>query len=103
MREAKRVIAECGVDIVEIMKKRKLSFVNHIARFGLTGKEQHLVKLVLLWRSLAWWHEQQRYNETIADHEKFLHTTAFGRPRRYETQFGRNWMLKAIKTEEPEA
>jgi hypothetical protein len=97
MREAKRVIRECGVDIVEIMKARKTSYAAHIARFGLAGKELHLVKRVLLWRSLAWWREQQSYNDKIEDHFRFLHTTTFGKPRRWETQFGKDWMLHMSK------
>ena len=87
MREAKRVIRECQVDIVEILKACKTKFAAHIARFGLDGKEQHLVKHVLLWRSLAWWREQQEYNATIEDHFRFLHLTTCGHPRRWETQF----------------
>ena len=94
MREAKRVIKECNIDIVEILKTRKNSFASHISRFGLSGKEQHLVKHVLLWRSLAWWREQQQYNATIDDHFKFLHLTSSGRPRRWESQFKADWMLK---------
>ena len=94
MREAKRIIRECDADIVEMLKTRKTNFAAHISRFGLADKEQHLVKIVLLWRSLDWWRHQQKYNATINDEHRFLHLTSFGRPRRWETQFKPDWMLR---------
>ena len=100
MREAKRIIRECEVDIVEMLKIRKTNFAAHVARFGLAGKEEHIVKHVLLWRSLAWWRQQQKYNSTVEDHERFLHNTAFGRPRRWEAQFGHDWLFKLASEKE---
>ena len=91
--EAKRLIEQCKADIVQYLKHKREHFVDHIKRFGTAGKEEHIVKHILLWRSLTWWRIQQEFNDTLPDHDQFLHPQIFGHPRRYESQFKKNYLF----------
>ena len=93
-REAKHLIARCGIDIVQNLKNKRTSFAGHVARFELDCKEPHVVKHILLWRQLNWWKLQQKYNRHICDHERFLHPISFGQPRRWEQQFPIDYLNK---------
>ena len=86
-REAKALITRCDVDIVKFLKNKRNSFAGHVVRFGLNQKEPHTVKHILMWRTMAWWKEQQKYNLQLCDHGTFLNQTRFGKPRRWESQF----------------
>jgi hypothetical protein len=95
-RQAKAIIKQCNADIVDFVRNKRLNFAGHVARFGTAEREQHIVKNVLLWRCLGWWRQQQRYNLKLPDHEQFLHTMIFGKPRRWESQFPTEYLNKFL-------
>ena len=99
-REAKRVIASCDIDIITILKARRMSFAGHVIRFGLHPKETHIVKFILLWRCLEWWNHQKRHNKTILEWQRFMHTSRFGQPRRWEAQFPKDYWTIYLKDKE---
>ena len=99
-REAKQVITSCDIDIIKILKARRISFAGHVIRFGLEPKETHIVKFILLWRSLEWWNHQRCHNKTLLEWQRFMHTTRFGQPRRWEAQFPRDYWSLYMKDKE---
>ena len=67
---AQTIIPHCSYCHQEKNKKcigKQLSalrqdWAGHIARFGVKGKEQHLLKAVTIWRNKNWWNTQKRIN-----------------------------------------
>ena len=58
-RKAKEIVQGYNVDIVALLRKKRLSYAKHLARMGMDMNETHLIKLLVLWRNLEWWRKQQ--------------------------------------------
>ena len=92
-RKAGETIQVFDVDINEQLDKLKCSWAGHLARMGLPKgqrpQEQRMLKSVLFFRPLAWWRDQQWFNQLGWD--PVLHPARVGRPKRWEDQFSTNW------------
>ncbi len=87
---ARQAIVQHKCCIGEQLSSKKLSWVQHIARFGFAPRQQHFLKLLILWRNLYWWKMQQKCRDEGGNH--FRHA-GYVKPSRYEDQFHLNWML----------
>ena len=80
-RNAKQLISECNCAISSDLHARRLRWTQHIIRFGLGRRQQHLLKFVLAWRSLGWWNHQKGQNVGF---DAIKHAPKIGKIRRYE-------------------
>ena len=79
--------------ICKYLKKKKMDFIAHVARFGIGDRETHIVKHFLLWRPKQWWHRQQ---VAFENGHPFVHPRV-GRIKRFEDQFAQNWANRYSK------
>ena len=93
---AKSEILNHGACIVECLLKERKSWAGHIARFGTSGKPEHILKHVLMWRNSWWWNQQKFFNELGPPYVKLAHPTEVGILRRWEWSLPRDWLLKYI-------
>jgi hypothetical protein len=63
LRIAADIIGREGMSIGNTLHELRLSWAGHIARFGLGGKDSHLLKVLLLWRNRDWWQLTQIFND----------------------------------------
>ena len=82
LRAASSLLHSSGIDVGAILREERVSWGKHISRFGIDGRELHLLKLVLSWRCMGWWRLQQRFNDHFPS-EAFKHPGPF-HPRRWE-------------------
>ena len=88
-RKAKEIVQGYNVDIVALLRKKRLSYAKHLARMGMDMNETHLIKLLVLWRNLEWWRKQQ--HQLMIGGSDFRHPGRF-KPRRWEEQFCKDWI-----------
>ena len=88
-RAAKELIAQHAIEVRGLIIDKRKAWTQHISRFALDGRETHLLKNIILWRSLDWWRYQQGYIDN--DFSSFRHPSVFT-ARRWEAQFPRNWV-----------
>ena len=93
LRRAEAVVREQGVCVCvkRLLTSERLDWAGHVSRFGTQTKPQHLVKCVLLWRSLAWWKWQKFFNDrhfTVLRHQQHV-----GGLRRWEWNLPADWIL----------
>ena len=78
----------CMSDLIHGERKR---WASHLARMGLDGKPEHIVKGLVAWRCRLWWESQKFYNELNWD--VLRHAFPF-KPNRWEDQWPSDWMVR---------
>jgi hypothetical protein len=89
-RASHGVIEANDLDIRAILRKKRLSWAAHISRFGLGHREQHLIKLIINWRPIAWWRLQQ---QALNRGTSYFRHCDYLKPRRWEDQLPKDWLL----------
>lgn len=100
LRHAANVITENNSSIIQHLVQERRSWAGHISRFGMGGKEQHLLKAVLLWRNVSWWYWQKFYND--CQFTVLRHKSDVGRLRRWEWFLPRDWILQEPSNWDPQ-
>ena len=90
-REIKVLVKNYKIDIQTLLRAKKLSFAGHVSRFSLEGRETHLLKMLVLWRSNHWWSFQKK--QINLGESLFKHSRP-GKIARWEAQFQKDWILK---------
>ena len=91
LRAAADVIRRLKCFVTNSLLDAREHWANHISRFGLGGRPQHLLKQIMLWRNLNLWLIQQNYNG-IQGATRLVHRPKLGKVLKYELSSRRNWM-----------
>ena len=80
---AEVAISGCNACVVKYLQNKNSAFASHISKFGMAGNPQHSVKLVVLWRGLAWWRCQKTSNSRVDVQSQFTHQRDTSFPPQY--------------------
>ena len=84
-QRAKRAILSKGSAVGSLLQTKRKDWTAHVVRFGLAGRDNHLLKFVLAWRSNNWWYYQKLQNRGI---NRVVHKQYQGKLRRYDASLG---------------
>ena len=98
IQKTREVAAYFMCEVATRFHEQRFNWANHVARLGIKSKQPHIVHVVMLWRPLFWWREQQLY-AGIDFSTPIKHPSDWGKPRRYENGLQLDWMAQALNKE----
>ena len=93
MSAAGKALKDNSASIEKLLPESRLTWTNHVGRFGTGPREIHIVKHVLLWRNLNWWRNIQYYNKCGICN--FRHPGP-GKLSRFEEALPSNWLKRCL-------
>jgi hypothetical protein len=96
LRQAAEIGRHYNVDVSNKFQELRISWAGHVARLGVLSLEPHMAHVVLMWRPIFWWREQQLYSGIFPE-EDIKHPVGWGRPRRFEESFQTDWMMESLR------
>ena len=96
LRKANSEILKRNCDMATLVTNEKASWAGHVARFGLDNKPIHISKYLVAWRNLAWWRQQQFFNDLQWD--PIFHVYPYY-PKRWENNLPIDWMVDMATSE----
>ena len=81
-RRARDAVNSFGRTISSQLWDHRQAWAQHIVRFGLGPRQNHLVKFLLAWRSAGWWNHQKSHN---TGPNRVVHHHRNGAIKRYDS------------------
>ena len=94
LSSARDLAIKTNIEVLTSLQDKRSRWAGHVIRLGSKTAEPHICKLLVCWRPLKWWREQQVFN--LIGFETIFHPFGWGQPRRWEGSLPEDWMKESF-------